>query len=67
MEVLLELAEPCAVYVEQLDGPVLREPFDDMEQRLVAGGRVVFLEGVPEISDTLFEKVVQGFSGRLRE
>ena len=64
MEVLLELAEPCAVHVEQLDGPVLREPFDDMEQRLVAGGRVVFLEGVPEISDTLFEKVVQGFPGR---
>ena len=31
MEVLLELAEPCAVHVEQLDGPVLREPFDDME------------------------------------
>ena len=64
MEVLLELAEPCAVHVEQLDGPVLREPFDDMEQCLVAGGRVVFLVGVPEISDTFFEKVVQGFSGR---
>ena len=64
MEVLFEILQPGLVHVEQLDRPVLGIPSDNMPQRLVAGRRIVFLHGVPEIGDAFFEQVVQRFARR---